>query len=49
MLKIILISHPEVTVVSQLSAIFDLLVQSHSPLCSFTCKAKYDRKLRPLR
>jgi len=25
-----------------------LLVQSHSPLCSFTCNAKSDRNLRPL-
>jgi len=25
-----------------------LLVQSHSPLCSFICKVKSDQNLRPL-
>ncbi len=38
----------EITPDSQLPAIYDLLVQSFSPLNSFTCKAKPDRNLRPL-
>ena len=38
-----------ITFASQLPVIFGLLVQSHSPLCSLTCKTKSDRNLRPLR
>ena len=36
----------KVSVDSQLHAIFGSLVQSHSPLCSFTCRTESDVHLR---